>query len=46
MADHFVCLAVPQIFWAVGQFYWDFDPVSDKVVQTYLAHDTVDPALP
>jgi predicted phosphoribosyltransferase len=44
MADHFVCLAVPQIFWAVGQFYWDFDPVSDEVVQTCLAQDTADPA--
>jgi putative phosphoribosyl transferase len=43
MADHFVCLAVPQTFWAVGQFYWNFDPVSEEVVQTYLVQDTVDP---
>ena len=46
LADHFVCLAVPQMFWAVGQFYWNFDPVGDEVVQTYLVQDTADPIPP
>lgn len=44
LADQLVCLAVPQMFWAVGQFYWNFDPVSEEAVQAYLAQDTADPA--
>ena len=32
LADKLVCIAIPHQFWAVGQFYWDFDPVSDDHV--------------
>jgi putative phosphoribosyl transferase len=37
LVDRFICLAVPEQFWAVGQFYWDFDQVSDEEVITYLS---------
>jgi predicted phosphoribosyltransferase len=37
LADTFICLAAPEPFWAVGQFYWDFDQVSDEEVTVYLA---------
>jgi predicted phosphoribosyltransferase len=37
LADKFICLAAPEQFWAVGQFYWDFDQVSDEEVKAYLA---------
>jgi putative phosphoribosyl transferase len=40
LADAFICLAAPQQFWAVGQFYWDFDQVSDEEVKAYLAQNT------
>ena len=36
LADKLVCLAVPEQFWAVGQFYWDFDQISDEEVLEYL----------
>ena len=36
LADKLVCLSIPERFWAVGQFYWDFDPVSDEQVVEYL----------
>jgi putative phosphoribosyl transferase len=29
-ADEVVCLLEPDLFWAVGQFYVDFDPVEDE----------------
>jgi predicted phosphoribosyltransferase len=32
LADKLVCLAVPQRFWAVGQFYWNFDQLGDQDV--------------
>lgn len=35
-ADKFVVLHIPIQFWAVGQFYWDFDQVSDEEVMDYL----------
>jgi predicted phosphoribosyltransferase len=28
---------VPEQFLAVGQFYWDFDQISDEEVEAYLA---------
>lgn len=37
LADTLVYLAAPDQFWAVGQFYWDFDQVSDEEVIEYLA---------
>ncbi len=37
LADGLICLAVPEHFWAVGQFYWDFDQLSDEEVEMYLA---------
>jgi predicted phosphoribosyltransferase len=36
LADRFVCLATPEWFWAVSQFYYDFDPVDDEEVLAYL----------
>lgn len=36
IADSFVCLAVPERFVAVGQFYWNFDQISDEEVVEYL----------
>jgi predicted phosphoribosyltransferase len=37
LVDHFICLVMPEQFWAVGQFYWDFDQVNDQEVKKYLA---------
>ena len=36
LADKFIVLHIPIQFWAVGQFYWDFDQVSDEEVMDYL----------
>jgi predicted phosphoribosyltransferase len=36
MADEFICLAVPEYFWAVGQFYREFVQVSDREVLSLL----------
>jgi len=36
IADKLVCVAIPQHFWAVGQFYWDFSQISDDEVVEYL----------
>lgn len=38
LADRLVCLYVPRRFWAVGQFYWNFDQVSDEEVIRCLAY--------
>ncbi len=40
LVDAFICLAKPERFWAVGQFYWDFDPVSDEQVLAFLSQST------
>ncbi|HHV62986.1 MAG TPA: phosphoribosyltransferase [Firmicutes bacterium] len=34
--DEAVILATPEPFYAVGQFYWNFDPVTDDEVQNLL----------
>ena len=40
LADEVVCLSVPPEFHAVGQFYRNFDAVSDdEVVRILSAHD-------
>jgi putative phosphoribosyl transferase len=36
-ADQIVCLAVPELFQSVGQFYQDFAQVSDAEVVRLLA---------
>ena len=36
-ADQFVCLALPHLFSAVGEFYHNFDPTGDDVVRSLLA---------
>lgn len=36
LADKLICVDIPQHFWAVGQFYWDFDQISDEDVMEYL----------
>jgi len=43
LSDEFVCLYLPQRFWAVGQFYWDFDQVSDEAAREYLPHSAAAP---
>ncbi len=35
--DEIVCLATPEPFWAVGQWYVDFSPTTDAEVQELLA---------
>lgn len=40
LVNKFICLAVPDQFWAVGQFYWDFDQVTDEEVEAYLTKNT------
>jgi putative phosphoribosyl transferase len=37
LADEFVCLATPEPFHAVGEFYRDFDPTEDREVLELLA---------
>ncbi|MFF9803501.1 phosphoribosyltransferase, partial [Streptomyces rochei] len=38
-ADDIICLHQPPDFWAVGQWYDDFDQVSDdQVIETLHAH--------
>jgi len=37
LADHVICLATPEPFWAVGQHYVRFDQVSDEEVTAALA---------
>ncbi|MBL7159907.1 phosphoribosyltransferase [Candidatus Microgenomates bacterium] len=32
LVDEFICLATPAIFWAVGQFYQEFEQVEDEEV--------------
>jgi predicted phosphoribosyltransferase len=47
-ADEVICLSVEDDFWAVGQFYMNFEPVSDgevlKTLETFTAGRSVDPA--
>lgn len=47
-ADEVICLDTPEDFWAVGQFYVDFEPVSDdevlETLRTFEAQVTADPA--
>lgn len=37
-ADEFACVATPEPFLAIGQFYADFSPTSDEEVISCLAH--------
>jgi predicted phosphoribosyltransferase len=47
LADAFICLAAPEGFRGVGQFYWDFDQVSDAEVMAYVAKNRASsPAQP
>lgn len=39
LVDRFISLSTPEHFWAVGQFYWNFDPVYDHEVVKYLSPD-------
>lgn len=41
MVDALVCLAIPRGFLAVGQFYWDFEQVSDEDVVRVLRQQEV-----
>jgi putative phosphoribosyl transferase len=40
LADESICAIEPQSFRAVGQFYRDFSPTTDKEVQELLARAT------
>lgn len=37
-ADQVICLATPSPFWAIGQWYRDFDQVEDEQVRQLLAN--------
>lgn len=39
--DEVICLSAPENFMAVGQFYKNFDQVSDSQVKTFLNKDTI-----
>lgn len=36
-ADEVICLASPEAFWAIGQFYVEFPQLSDEAVREQLA---------
>jgi putative phosphoribosyl transferase len=36
-ADEVICLSTPELFWAIGEFYFDFTQTSDDEVTTLLA---------
>ncbi len=36
-ADEVICLATPEAFWAIGQFYVEFPQLSDEAVREQLA---------
>lgn len=40
--DEFVCVRMPAVFYAVGQFYLDFDQVSDETVRELLDRAAAD----
>jgi predicted phosphoribosyltransferase len=40
IASRFICLATPEQFWAVSQFYFNFDQVSDEEVVELLSQRT------
>ena len=44
--DECVCLAAPELFFAVGEWYWDFLPVNDAEVIKVLAESAKPTALP
>jgi putative phosphoribosyl transferase len=37
MADEVVCLATPETFWAIGQWYVEFPQLTDEMVREALA---------
>lgn len=45
LCDEIVCIAAPEEFWAVGQFYEDFSPIEDSDVVNLL-RETVDRGPP
>ena len=46
VADELVCLAIPEPFFAVGQFYWDFSQTSDEEVVELLERAATRTAAP
>lgn len=42
--DKLICLSIPTELWAVGQYYWDFNKISDEKALEYLSRDTDIPA--
>ncbi len=44
VADDVVCLATPEVFWAIGQWYVDFPQLSDEAVREALAEAWKEPS--
>lgn len=44
LVDEVVCLSTPESFYAIGQFYIDFSPVSDGEVTALLSRASAPPA--
>jgi putative phosphoribosyl transferase len=44
--DEFHCLATPESFFAVGEWYEDFSPVTDSEVSALLAHGSMRAPFP
>jgi putative phosphoribosyl transferase len=42
IVDEFICARTPSVFYAVGQFYLDFDQVSDETVRELLDQAAAD----
>jgi predicted phosphoribosyltransferase len=41
LADKLIVLHIPPRFWAVGQFYWNFDQISDEEVIDHLLNSAL-----
>jgi putative phosphoribosyl transferase len=46
VADELVCLATPEQFFAVGQFYWNFSQTSDEEVVELLERAAIGAVVP
>lgn len=46
LVNKVVCLAIPKRLWAIGQFYWNFDQISDEEVSKYLLQHSAALLLP
>jgi len=44
LVDNFIYVAAPEHFWAIGQFYGNFNQISEDEVKTVLRNSTPSPA--